>query len=139
MEKNFYEFVKNVLVAEIDTSKNEVLTSMDLAFDMLYTYHVDGTYTYDKKESEKIIRMYYHDICDIYEKYHDVDEYVYENAFTNPEKYLVELMIYYGQKIMEKLPFVKPYVNTYKEIHMDDENIEIMTKELLKEGFTNES
>ena len=83
--------------------------------------------------------MYYHDICDIYEKYHDVDEYVYENAFTNPEKYLVELMIYYGQKIMEKLPFVKPYVNTYKEIHMDDENIEIMTKELLKEGFADES
>ena len=48
-------------------------------------------------------------------------------------------MIYYGQKIMEKLPFVKPYVNTYKEIHMDDENIEIMTKELLKEGFADES
>ena len=126
---NVLNFVKEVLIEELENYESESIYGCDLAFTLLEKYNVDGSYTYSTYESIQWIQENFTSIAEFIEEFDPESNGIsLNNPFTDPEIFQVQIMLYASDQIMSKSQYVND--NWNNEIELTQEVINIITNEL---------
>ena len=93
----------------------------DLAFYMFESESVNGSITYSTYKAKQWIQEHFFEISEIYE---DVEQMTDTNPFKNSEEFMVAVVLYVADDIIQKCPLFKNKERVYtdEDIISDFEN-----------------
>ena len=113
-------------VAELMTDNIECITERsyyvsDLAFYMFESEAVTGSVTCSTYKAKQWIQEHFFEISEIYE---DIEEVTDANPFKNPESFMVSVVLYVANNIIQKCPLFKNKERVYidEDVISDFEN-----------------
>lgn len=130
-------YVKNLLIENLENYEDEVIRIPDLALKVLEGYNIDGSITYNTYEAEKWLKDNYDDvakaICEFDFTFDpELAQKLALEVFTKPERAMTKICLFVADNLVTSLDYVNK--NWDKEVRLTKEVIEIIKKELEKES-----
>jgi hypothetical protein len=115
-----------------DELKNHLSTSnymCDLGFEIFEDANVNGTYTFSAYKAKEWIKNFWDDIGTYvdYDKQYN-DGVVNANPFTNPEAFMVQIMLEISSLLIGQIPLSKEKWN--EEVSLDKPTIDLIGSQL---------
>ncbi len=116
-----YSSVAELMLDNIECITERSYYVSDLAFYMFESEAVNGSITCSTYKAKQWIQEHFFEISEIYE---DVEEVTDANPFKNPESFMVSVVLYVADDIIQKCPLFKNKERVYidEDIISDFEN-----------------
>lgn len=120
MNKLYYS-VAELMLDNIECITERSYYVSDLAFYMFESESVNGSITCSTYKAKQWIQEHFFEISEIYE---DIEEMTDENPFKNPESFMVSVVLYVANNIIQDCPIFKNKERVYidEDIISDFEN-----------------
>lgn len=116
-----YSSVAELMLDNMECITERIYYVSDLAFYMFESEAVSGSITCSTYKAKQWIQDHFFEISEIYE---DVEEVTDANPFKNPESFMVSVVLYVADDIIQKCPLFKNKERIYidEDIISDFEN-----------------
>lgn len=126
-------YVIDLLIENLEDYEDVKVYGSELHYNLLESYNLDGSITYNTYEADMWIKNYWDEIGDIlvdmdFELGSDYTSKIALDMFRNPEGAMVAIVFEVACDIISDLEFCKEYWND--EVILTDKNIKIIKKEL---------
>lgn len=91
----------------------------ELAFTLFENENINGSMTYSTYKASQWIMENFHDLGDVVEDMEDYYGTAHANPFSNPEKFMVQVVLYLAEKLV--------YTSDYLLRGRDEEEIDAIT------------
>ena len=140
MKNSVDSFVASVLVDRLDDYVGKTVYYYDLAYNLLEEENINGSYFCNTYKSILWIKKYFEDLRDIVEEYERVLGESPANPFKEPDKFMVQIMIFVADYIMNDTYFINNLED--EQIELTQEVIDVLKAELTEpmeaiDGFSN--
>lgn len=129
--KNFNDLTVELLKQELENYEDETITACEIAWTLTQGYNIDGTITYNTKESINLINKYWYDIADIYNDVIFNNGNCEINMFNEPELFLTAMFIENAEYLLSRCKIIDN--NWNENIELNRENINTIKKQLESE------
>ena len=102
------DFVKDIILDELDCYKGLEVRGCDLAYQLLESYRVDGVYFYNNYKATEFIKENFEDFGEIVEeiKFQTYDGYL-PNVFENPDRFCMLCFLEVASYLLCSCKFVE--------------------------------
>ena len=127
----FIAFCKDIINDEIDNLTEKSVYISDLSFVMTEYMNTNGTFTFSRDKAIEIINEWWDDAAD----YLEFEEFnigkITSNPFRNPEGFLVTMVIYGTDMILQRCEIVEKLWDKQK-ITLTQELVDIIKSQVLE-------
>ena len=128
MKNSVNSFVAGVLMDKLADYANETMYVSDLAYNLLEEENVNSSYFCNGHKSTLWIKEHFEDLGDIVEEYENTFGEPPANPFSEPENFMVQIMLLVADSIMNETNFISNFEDA--EIELTQEVIDTLKAEL---------
>lgn len=123
------DFVKDILIEELENYKDTTSYGCDLSYTLLEGYNIDGVYFYNNYKAIDFIKKHFEDFGEV------VEEITFQlgsenipNIFDEPDSFCVVCFIEIASYLLSQCKYVDD--NWNNKITLNDRTIKIINQEL---------